>query len=79
MFVPRPIFAGGEPPTIVGATAFQDSVRDGKSWGHRAPEIQTLTTLIRATTSSYLKSEENKVKEISIFHQLDQNILITNN
>lgn len=56
VFVPRPIFAEGEPSTIVGAAAFQDSVRDGKSWGHRAPEIQTLTTFKR--TRGSLRSED---------------------
>ncbi len=40
LFWPRPIFAGGEPPTIVSAEAFQDSVRDGKSWDHLALETR---------------------------------------
>ena len=40
LFWPRPIFAGGEPPTIVSAEAFQDSVRDGKSWYHLALETR---------------------------------------
>lgn len=40
LFWPRPIFAGGEPPTIVSAETFQDSVRDGKSWCHLALETR---------------------------------------
>ena len=41
----RPIFSGGYPPNIVGATAFHNRVRDGSEWFHCAMDtrIERLT------------------------------------
>ena len=36
----RPIFSGGYPPNIVGATAFHSRVRDGSEWFHCAMDTR---------------------------------------
>jgi hypothetical protein len=36
----RPIFSGGCPPNIVGATAFHSRVRDGSEWFHYAMDTR---------------------------------------
>ena len=41
LFWPRPIFTPSRPGIIVSAEAFQDSVREGKSWFHFALETRT--------------------------------------
>lgn len=41
VFWPRPIVPLRCQSSIVSAAAFQDSVRDGKSWFHRALETRT--------------------------------------
>lgn len=40
-FWPRAIFTPSYPSIIVTAEAFQDSVREGKSWFHLAQETRT--------------------------------------
>ena len=47
VLVARSIFAGQRGPTIVDAEKFQDSVRNGKSWGHLAPEPLTRVSFIK--------------------------------
>jgi hypothetical protein len=41
LFWPRAIFTPSHPGIIVTAEAFQDSVREGKSWFHLAQETRT--------------------------------------
>ena len=53
----RPIFSGGDPPTIVGAAAFHNRVRDGSEWFHCAMDTRIELASHKSLSSFILRFE----------------------
>ncbi len=79
-FWPRPIFTPSCPSIIVSAEAFQDSVREGKSWVHLAQETRMKRSLLTLVPQKVKRREffidmewhffRNVVPPMAGFHKL---------
>ena len=56
----RPIFSGGYPPNIVGATAFHSRVRDGSEWLHCAMETRIELLKVKVAMAKTMNQPNNK-------------------